>query len=247
MEAKTELSINYICSFLNEYHFVELTTLECKTKISRITFYEIGYDTFSSKPFLKYSLVIFDDLNLKIWHGDESLSLETVGNIVNGRKISLFDQITEILEYLKVLCSQPHLDISKEVNVCVQKLKNLKDNVNLNIRSKLLLIVEQLQLAFMNMKHCRYFPDLLPISVFWKNASSTLYKQIRDEGLWTIPSTRCIKKLISALSVKTALSDNTTKYLEARCQKLHFREKIGSLIFDEIYTASQSFPLLIQH
>ena len=82
-----------------------------------------------------------------------------------------------------MLCSQPHLDISEEVNVCVQKLKNLEDNVNLNIRSKLLLIVEQLQLAFMNMKHRRYFPDLLPISVFWKNASSTLYKQIRDEGL----------------------------------------------------------------
>ena len=66
LEAKTELSINDICSFLNEYHFVELTTLDCKTKISRITFYEIGYETFSSKPFLKYSLVIFDDLNLKI-------------------------------------------------------------------------------------------------------------------------------------------------------------------------------------
>ena len=39
--------------------------------------------------------------------------------------------------------------------------------------------------------------------------------------------------------MKTALSDNTTKYLEARCQKLHNREKIGSLIFDEIYTAKR--------
>ena len=37
--------------------------------------------------------------------------------------------------------------------------------------------------------------------------------------------------------MKTGLSDNTIKYFEARCQKLHNREKIGSLIFDEIYTA----------
>ena len=80
---------------------LEAKTLDSKVEVSRITFYEIGYDTFSSKPFLKYSLVIFDDLNLKIWYGDEILSLATVANIANGRKISFFDQISEILEYLK--------------------------------------------------------------------------------------------------------------------------------------------------
>ena len=98
------------------------------------------------KTFLKYSLVIFDDLNFKIWYGDEGISLETVVNIANGRKISMFDQVIEILEYLKALCSHSHLDISKEVNMRVQKLKNLKDNVYLNICSKLQFIVEQLQL-----------------------------------------------------------------------------------------------------
>ena len=54
-----------------------------------------------------------------------------------------------------------------------------------------------------------------------------------------IPSTRHIKKLTSAVSVETSLSDNTIKYLEAICQKLHTQEKIGSLTFDEIYTAKR--------
>ena len=62
------------------------------------------------------------------------MSLETVANIVNRRKISLFDQTIEILKYLNALCSHLHLDVSDEVNVCAQKLKNLEDNVNLNIR-----------------------------------------------------------------------------------------------------------------
>ena len=62
------------------------------------------------------------------------MSLETVANIVNRRKISLLDQTIEILKYLNALCSHPHLDVSDEVNVCEQKLKNLEDNVNLNIR-----------------------------------------------------------------------------------------------------------------
>ena len=74
------------------------------------------------------------------------LSLEIVANIVNGRKISFFDQITEILEYLKTLSSHPHLDISDEVNVCVQKVKKMEeDNVNLNILLKLQFIIEQLR------------------------------------------------------------------------------------------------------
>ena len=93
------------------------------------------------------------------------MSLETVANIVSGRKISLFDKIIEILKHLKALCSHPHLDISDEVNACAQKPKNLEDNVNLNIRSKLQFIVEQLQLALLNIKHHSYSPNLLSICV----------------------------------------------------------------------------------
>ena len=86
-------------------------------------------------------------------------------------------QIIELLQYLKALsCHHRHLNISEEVNVCVKKLENLDDNVNLNIGSKLQFIEEQLQLAFMNIKHCRYSPDLLSICVLWENASFSLYK-----------------------------------------------------------------------
>ena len=74
------------------------------------------------------------------------MSLETVASIVNGRKIIFFDQIIEILEYLNALSSHPHLDISDEVNVCVQKVKKIEeDNVNLNILLKLQFIIEQLR------------------------------------------------------------------------------------------------------
>ena len=47
------------------------------------------------------------------------------------------------------------------------------------------------------------------------------------------------QKIRSVLPVETDLSENTIKYLEATCQKLHNREKTGCLIFDEIYTAKR--------
>ena len=39
--------------------------------------------------------------------------------------------------------------------------------------------------------------------------------------------------------MEAGLSENTITYLEARCQKPHNREKIGSPIFDEIYTVKR--------
>ena len=66
--------------------------------------------------------------------------------------------------------------------------------------------------------------------VLWENTSSNLYKQIRNEGMLTIPLFRYIKKLISAISVETGLTDQRNKYLEARIAKLNDREMIGSLI-----------------
>ena len=72
LKVKTVRSINDIFKFLNESHFLELTTLDSIIELSRITFYDIGYGTFSSKPFLLYSLVIFDDLDFKIWDSWDS-------------------------------------------------------------------------------------------------------------------------------------------------------------------------------
>ena len=76
----------------------------------------------------------------------------------------------------------------------------------------------------MNMKHRQYSLDLLCICVLWENASSSLYKQIQDEGLLTIPSTRYLKKLTPALSMETGLFENIIKYLEAR--KFYIRKNM---------------------
>ena len=91
----------------------------------------------------------------------------------------------------------------------------------------------------MHNKHRRYPPDLLSTCVLWENTSSTLYRQIHDEGILTIPSVRYIKKLTSAISVDTGLTPQSMKYLEARASRLKDREKIGTLIMDEVYVAKR--------
>ena len=117
-----------------------------------------------------------------------------------------------LIKSLKYLSKWKHYVV---ILICISRMKlicayeNLENNVNLNIRSKLQFVEEKLQLAFMNIEDRRYSTDLLSICFLRGNTSSSLYKQTRDERLLTIPSTRYIKKLTSALSVETGLTENT--------------------------------------
>ena len=67
-------------------------------------------------------------------------------------------------------------------------------------------LIEQMELAFM---HRRYSSELLSICVLWENTSSNLHKQIREEGILTLPSQRYIQKLNSAIFMDTGLTGLT--------------------------------------
>ena len=108
-----------------------------------------------------------------------------------------------------------------EASYFIDKLKDIETPNDL-VHSKLLFLIEQLNLAFMLNKHRRYSPDLLSTCVLLENTSSTLYRQIHDEGILTIPSVRYIKKLTSAISVDTGLTPQSMKYLKARASRLIF-------------------------
>ena len=72
------------------------SSLTYKTVVSQLTFYELGYDNVSSKPSIKYSLVIFDDMTFKIWYDENVIPLDTIPHIVKSNKLSLLNEIIEI-------------------------------------------------------------------------------------------------------------------------------------------------------
>ena len=82
---------------------------------------------------------------------------------------------------------------------------------------ELLFLIEQIELAFMHFKHRCYSSDLLSTCVLWENTPSNLYKQIGEEGAFTLPSRHYIQTLTSAISMDT---EKTLRYLEARAAKL---------------------------
>ena len=91
-------------------------------------------------------------------------------------------------------------------------------------------LIEQMEVAFMQNMHQRYSPDLLSTCVLWENTSCNLCKKIQEEGLLIISSQQYINKLISALCLHWL-------NLDAWAAKLIEREKIGSLLRNEVYVA----------
>ena len=101
-------------------------------------------------------------------------------------------------------------------------------------------ICEQLRLCSTPPNGRRYSSDLLACSVLWENTLPSLYKQIISEGCLTLPSVRHIHRLTSAISVDSGLNESTIRYLNARISKLEEREKVDSIVMDEIYTSKRT-------
>ena len=184
------------------------------------------------KPFVKYSLIITSDLRFQCHYHDIRLPFSRFNEIgVKSRKISLFSEIVQILEYLENINNEKP---QEDVTFFIEKLKQIECDDQSTIRK--FFLVEQLELAFMHIQHRRYYSDLLSMCALWENTPTAL-NQVREEGILTLPSTRYINKLTPALSMDTGLSEHTLKYLNARVAKLNERKKIGCLIIDKVFVA----------
>ena len=225
-DIECKLLTNHKHSMLHDYKF--------NIGNNKITIYGISIDN-EGFPKVKYTLAVSDKMTFKAWHDGKIVPSTRFTHITKCKELSYFNEIIQIVDFLWNLTSAaPIIDPFEEVKYYVEQLKSL-EFPNEWIRQKLMFLIEQLELAFMHNKHRRYSSDLLSTCVLWENTSSNLYKQIREEGVLTLPSQRYIQQLTSAISVDTGLTEHTLKYLEARAAKLNEREKIGALLIDEVY------------
>lgn len=60
----------------------------------------------------------------------------------------------------------------------------------------------------------------------WQNTSPALYRQIKNEGVLTLPTAKYVRRLSSGLDVDSGfeVSDATRAYLQAR--RKNYRQKI---------------------
>ena len=86
-----------------------------KIETSQVVFYEL--DVRDIKPSVKYCVIIYEDMNYRIWYYDIMISPETVSDFVKCSKIQYFSDITYILQYIqKIDTNSQSPPINDQVN-----------------------------------------------------------------------------------------------------------------------------------
>uniref|UniRef100_A0A0K2VIC1 Putative LOC101234561 [Hydra vulgaris] n=1 Tax=Lepeophtheirus salmonis TaxID=72036 RepID=A0A0K2VIC1_LEPSM len=185
------------------------------------------------------SLEIEDDLSFKIFYNHAQLNNSSVSYLLNSEyKVQ---SVNEAINIAVFLGSKDQLS-KKEVfnNICKQMLQFFNSaEMDLAESSKLSFVMEQMSLLFRESKGRQYSPGLLSVALMWQNVSHSLYDQIYSSNILTLPSTRYLKILSSAITVEEGLPQSTIRYLKSRIRGLKSREKYVTLMIDEIYSAQR--------
>ena len=155
LEKDSVKSINDVKDKLRVQEYINSPSMKnasIKIEISQVVFYEL--DVRDIKPSVKYCVIIYEDMTYRIWYYDIMISPETVSDFVKCSKIQYFSDITYTLQYIqKIDTNSESPPINDQVNACIEKLEKLEHLVDQDILPKLVLIIEQLKLAFMNTYH----------------------------------------------------------------------------------------------
>ena len=183
----------------------------------------------------EYCVVIYNDLSFNLWLKDVCVNEKGLGLWKDG-KVTCCNNVISFISMLKSMCSNSVVGI---VEFCVHLLEGLLIDDESKAR-KFSFICEHLRLCSTPPNGRSYSSDLLTCSVLWENTSPSFYKQIISDGCLTLPSVRHIHRLTSAISVDTGLTESTIRYLNAHISKLEEREKVVSIVMDEIYTSKRA-------
>ena len=81
---------------------------------------------------------------------------------------------------------------------------------------------------------------MLAMAFMWQSISPTLYKQICLDGILTLPASKYVRKLASAVVVDLKLTEPAQNYLKARFSKLDKADHQVTLLMDEVYCKKNS-------
>ena len=83
----------------------------------------------------------------------------------------------------------------------------------------------------------RYSSSLLAMTALLRRISPACYKQMQSDGFLALPSADHLRRLCSSIDMNTmSLTDSYIAYLTARYDKLNEREKLVSILMDEVYS-----------
>ena len=174
-----------------------------------------------------------------MWCQDVPVPKRRVSHILKSEKITSLSQVLNLAAFLKNL-SEEGAPMTDKIKNCTDQLEELLPTLDEKFQARVSFIMEQLLLSTKEPRQRRYSSFLLATTATWLTTSTATYKQMLRDDVLCLPSISHLKRLLSAMTLETGLTSSTISYLSTRFKKLEERERIVSVIGDEIYTAKRA-------
>ena len=191
--------------------------------------------TSANQPVVQYCVRISDTLIYEMWCGGREIALSDCTDsslFALGPKIKSYLHLCNVLEYLKTQYNTDKVRTERDIiSDIVQQLENPLFSEN----PKVQFLKEQLSLLYNSVRTRRYSMSLMALAIIWQHTSPAAYRQILADGVLTLPTVRRIQQLSTAVTVDLELSSATVAYLSAKLSKLIDKDKVVSLLIDEVH------------
>ena len=182
-------------------------------------------------PRVKYSVKIDSDLKYVVYFEGEKVS----GVMLNSFLKEIYNKLSRLKCLFDYLEDCPIIEETQKIIIdgVIEKLKDSKFDGN----KKVSFLIEQLSLILKTPTGRQYSPSLLAVAALWQRMSPALYRQIYQDNFLTLPSPDYVRRLSSSIDINCmTLTPSTIANLKARFSKLKDKDKVVSLLMDEVYS-----------
>ena len=227
-------NLDDILNCINNFGFNQTWTMSNNEK--QIVLFLLG---FSPAPFIKYSVIINADLEVKVFM--KNVELKILERFRFPKRISNFNDITDILHLVFEL-DLPVVNAQHNAIKIVDKIINfldiLLDGENFENSNVIKFIKEQLKLTTLHINRHRYSAETMIFSTLLNSISPSAYKFLRDSGYIILPHPRTNSTLCNSLSLCPGLEmqeDNFLNYIKLKFPYLKSPDLNIVLMLDEIH------------
>ena len=182
-----------------------------------------------SQPHVEASVKVSNCLDFVIFVGGFKVSNLKVQHLLKTKTaISSVIEVSNILAFVKSLAEKSPPTHTKDLRF----LENFERNPD---DSFLSFVMEQLKIRSAPKASRRFSPSLIIQAFIWHSLSPALYRKLCD--FFCLPSERRLQQLSCRNDV--SLNNMDMEYITFRIKNLSDRDRIVTLIIDEIYTAAR--------
>ena len=194
-----------------------------------------------SQPKIVSSVAVENTMKVTAYIGSEQVEKRELSHILTNSRLENMTQLSNVLAHCKSL---PHVqrqeqqtsDVCKKLDIAIAPLKALliSESGTETLNEGLIqFIIEQLELCKVKPHARRYSANLISTSFIWQITSTSLYRKLQN--IFILPSMSSLRELSRSLNVECC--DIDMEYLRNHSSNLTKREKIVTLLIDEVYTA----------